>query len=739
MNTMISVTDEREFLLSNARISYAFRASPQGILEHLYFGNHVSGAAGLAASIRKTYRTTTAEFEGVPYYHLADTPQEYPLFGTSDFRHPALHGVNADGNSIFTLRYDSHRISSDKPALPGLPSARGGDSETLVVTLKDAVYGLTVDLNYTIYRDYDVVCRSTTITNDGQHTIELLNVASSCLDLPADDYELLHLHGTWAREFNAERIAMPTARCVIESTRGTSSAAHNPFLAVMEKDATETSGRVYGTALMYSGSFAISIEKGEFEEVRVLTGINPFNFRWQLEPGASFNSPEVLQVYTDRGLSSMSRTWHRFIQDRISEPRFAHSARPSYFNTWEAAYFNVNETSILRLADRAKELGLEMLVVDDGWFEGRDSETTSLGDWQPDPGKFPSGIAALAKQVKQRGLKFGIWVEPEMVNEKSKLYQQHPDWILHVPHRKPSLGRYQYVLDYSRADVVEHMFNQLDELLSCGSIDYIKWDMNRLMTEAGSALLPAERQLETPHRYILGLYNLVQRITAKYPDVLFENCASGGNRYDLGMLRYMSQGWPSDMVDPVGRLSILNGASYLFPPSVLAAYVGPSPNHQNGRHSSLQARFDAAFFCAARGISLSEADLDRDADEIREGFAVLRESADDVVNGAFHRVFHRANETCWQLTSADGNSVYVGYYHVLSAPNLPFKKALLRDLDPNAEYRLTKNPASTYTGAALMHSGLALPWVDVLQYNPELEYMDKGDFSTCILVLEKVT
>jgi len=733
---MITITKDNVFTLTNRFFSYVFRVSPEGILEHMHYGGPLQKPTDVAMHHVRTQREMASTFQGGQYFSLSDTPQEYPSFGTSDYRFPALHGRNSDGNTVFSLHYTGYRTVKEKPRLKKLPSARGGDSETLIVTLEDPLHKLTVELYYTIYADYGVLVRSAKMINTGEKELQLQHAFSSAIDLPAQDYEVLHLHGTWAREFNEERIDVPKGRFVIDSARGTSSAAHNPFIALMQKGTTEDMGRIYATTLMYSGNFALSVETGEFEDVRLLAGINPFNFHWRLKSGKSFCTPEALHLYAPDGLRNMSHMWHDFVRDKISPERFKNVPRPTYLNTWEAAYFDVDETKVLELADKAKDIGVDMLVLDDGWFEGRRDDTTSLGDWVADKERFPSGIPALAAKVKAKGLKFGIWFEPEMVNPRSTLFEQHPDWILHVPGRTSSLGRNQLTLDLSREEVVDYIFDQIDAILSCGDIDYVKWDMNRNMTEVGSAGIAKNRQREVSHRYILGLYKLLRRLMKTYPDILFENCASGGNRFDLGMLSYMAQGWISDMCDPFGRLDIINGASYLYPLDTMAAYIGPSPNHQNGRVSSVQTRFLAGVFCAARGISLSEAEIEADKSELQHFMALAKSTRFDMVGGRFDRLIKNDNETCWQYTDADGRTVYLAYFHKLAAPNLPFRRAHMVGLEPGHDYLLVEDGAR-YQGDALMRNGMPLPYVSTGHVSDKVRYMEKGDFSSYLFVFKK--
>jgi alpha-galactosidase len=728
------------FSLSNGRISYLFRVSQEGFLEHLHFGAKVAPAKNYPSQPKRLHRGCVLDFQDSKYYNLSDVPQEYPLFGTGDNRNPALHIINSSGNSTQVFRYARYEIVSEKPSLDGLPSARGGNSQSLIIYLVDEVTDLALELNYTVYDEHDVVARSSRIINNGGERVTITQAMSSCLDLPAADYDLLHLKGTWARELNQDRMAVPQGRFVIESSTGTSGNVHNPFIAVMDQSANEQQGRVFANAFVYSGNFSINVEQGEFDSVRITTGINPFNFQWHLDAGESFTTPESLQVFSDAGLNGMSQTWHQFIKEKISPEQFQGQPRPTYLNSWEAAYFDIDEQKVLELADRTKALGLQMLVVDDGWFEGRNNDTTSLGDWYSDKVKFPNGIETVAGKVKAKGLKFGLWYEPEMVNPESKLFRDHPDWIIGVPNRVSSKGRNQLILDLSRAEVQNYLFERIDSVLSSGNIDYVKWDMNRSMTEIGSAGLPVDRQLETPHRYMLGLYRLVDKIVTKHPTVLFENCASGGNRFDLGMLHFMSQGWVSDMSEPIGRLPIINGASHLFPPCVLASYICPVPSHLNGRQVSLKTRAEVGFFCAARGLSLKTEDVDKDFEALKYYAKLYQDTADDVVNGKFYRIQYQDNEVVWQLNSADGNTIYLGYFHILSATNLPFRKARLLALDPAAQYSLLDSrPAEvsvSFGGDALMNMGLDMPYVCAMQPD-QADYLEMGDFASRLFILNK--
>ena len=750
---MITVSGDRVFALQNDRISHVFRADEAGVLEHVHHGAPVRDPGGLPRAAR-TRRDCAVQFEGMDGPNLNALPREYPTPGRSDYRRGALAGHSSAGGTVFGLRHVGHRMSDGKPGIAPLPSARGGGARgdgarTLSVDMEDAVSGLSATLHYTIWPDHPVIARSATFRNAGPDTLTLTRALSSALDLPPGEYDAVHLHGSWAREMNVERVPVPHGVFEIGSTRGTSSAAHAPFLAVVERDATETAGRVWASTLVYSGSHLFSVETGEFGDVRAMCGLAADGFAWRLEPGGTFQTPEALLLFSGDGLRGMSAAWHDFVRAHILPARFRDTPRPTYLNTWEAAYFDVDEARVLELADRAVELGVEMLVLDDGWFGRRRDDTSSLGDWTPDPERFPRGVPALARDVAARGLRFGMWIEPEMASPDSDLLRAHPDWTLHQPGRTPSLGRHQLTLDMGRAEVRDHLYGRIADVLDSGDVSYVKWDMNRAMSEVGSAVLPPGRQRETAHRYMLGVYELLARLTDAFPDVLFESCASGGNRLDLGMLRFMPQSWTSDMVDPVGRADIVSGASLFLPPDCMAAYVGPSPNHQNGRVSSLRTRYLAGVMCAAHGISLNADDIAADLPALRRFVDFSKATAGQRLGARFTRLVTSPNSTVWQMTSADGRHVWVLDLHVLGGPNLPLRRARLHGLDAAADYELQDDAHGLGDGGAvigqrvwggdvLMAAGLPLPVVATNPDRSDVRYAPPGDFAAHLLVFEKV-
>ena len=695
--------DGELFALSNAHFTYAFRIGPEGRPEHLHFGPPVCDPAQLPVP-RRVQRACAVHAGGMGGPVLEDSALEWPTAGQGDFRTPAIRA-----DRLLDFRYGSHTVTGGRPDLAPLPSARGEGARTLSVTLRDDASGAEVDLHYTVWADFGVLARSATVRNTGDTPLTLREVASLSLGIaPAlGSWDALHLHGTWAHEMNAERVPLPHARLEVASTRGTSSAAHAPFLALLERGATETAGRVVATTLVWSGNHVHSAEVGEYGHVRLRSGIGPLDIA--LEPDGTFQTPEALLVTTDGGLGAMSHLWHSFVRERVLPERSRGVPRPTYLNTWEAGYFDVDESRVLDFAERAVELGVEMLVLDDGWFRGRTDDRRALGDWSADPDRFPSGIPALADKVRAKGLKFGLWFEPEMVSRDSDLFRAHPEWVLAdwVPGEGGVLseGRHQLVLDMGREDVRDHVRESVGALLP--HLDYVKWDMNRAHTD----VMPLRS-----FRHTLGLYGVLRDLADAYPHVLWENCASGGNRFDLGMLSFMDQSWTSDMCDPVGRAAVVAGASLFLPLDCMAAYVGPSPNHQNGRGSPLHSRWAAGAMCGAQGLSLPASAITDDLEELRGYVERMRATARERLGATFHRLA-TDDPTVWQTVAADGGHVTVFALRTLARPNAPLRRVRLRGLDPDALY---ESDAGTASGRTLMARGLDLPHVEMGDFRAQL-------------------
>lgn len=713
-NMGIFYTEEKRlFHLQTVEASYVFQVMPTGHLTHLYYGKKLRHGDLSWLQVRQERSSFSPNPVPEDRTISFDTlPQEYPVYGTSDFRNPALQLKQANGSTVTEFLYTGHSIVRGKPQLEGLPQTyieQEDEADTLIIQLEDAVAGIKLELSYTAYNHYNAITRSARITNTGAATSEILRALSASVDFPHADYEWLQLSGAWVREREMIRKPLTVGTQSVESRRGSSSHQQNPFAALLTPGATEVSGEVFGFSLVYSGSFVAAAEVDQFKTTRLSLGINPFEFGWQLTPGESFQTPEVVMVYSDQGLGGMSRSYHALYRERLARGKFRDQQRPILVNNWEATYFNFNADKIESIAAAGKELGIELFVLDDGWFGHRDSDNSSLGDWVVDKKKLPDGLDNLVKRVTDTGMQFGLWFEPEMISPDSELYKAHPDWCLHVPDRRRTEGRQQLVLDMSRKDVQDEIVRMITDILSSAPITYVKWDMNRNMTEIGSAQLPAERQKETAHRYMLGLYDVMERITSQFPDILFESCSGGGGRFDPGMLYYMPQTWTSDNTDAVSRLRIQYGTSLVYPVSAMASHISAVPNHQVERTTSLETRGNVAM----SGNFGYELDLTKFTDEEKSVVAaqveLYKEIRELVQFGVFYRLLSpfEGNETAWMFVSPDGVDVAVFYFRVLAEPNAPLARLKLTGLDPDRDYALV-NGDGVYSGDALMYAGISV-------------------------------
>ncbi|MDF2836504.1 MAG: alpha-galactosidase [Paenibacillus sp.] len=704
----------RIFHLQSGDASYVLGVTKQGYLAHYYWGRKVRGTAlNRLLELKERCSFIPSTDLGQKELSLDTLPQEYPSFGSSDFRTPAFQVQLADGTTVTELVYDSHRVIPGKPGLPGLPGVYAEDAseaETLEIVLKDAHSGLRVTLSYTVFEHHNAIARSANIGNDSGLPIQLLRAYSASFDLPHDRFEMLQLSGTWVRERYVHKRKLVPGMQSVESRRGSSSHMQNPFIALLGEGSTETQGDVYGVSLVYSGSFAAGVEVDQFHTSRVFAGLNSFDFSWLLEPGESFQTPEAILVFSDAGLGGMSRGYHDLYRSRLCRGAFRDQARPILINNWEATYFKFNADKIEDIARAGKELGIELFVLDDGWFGKRDSDNSSLGDWFVDRNKLPNGLTDLVSRVNSLGMEFGLWFEPEMVSPDSELYRRNPDWCLHVDGRRRTQARQQHILDMSRQDVQDYIVESLSAILSSAPITYVKWDMNRNMTEIGSALLPANRQRETAHRYMLGLYSVLERITTSFPHILFESCSGGGGRFDPGMLYYMPQTWTSDNSDAVSRLKIQYGTSIVYPISTMGSHVSAVPNHQVGRITSLETRGNVAL----SGNFGYELDLTQFSEEekvqVKEQVAIYKNIRHLVQFGDFYRLLSpfEGNETAWMYVSKDKSEAAVVFVSVLQEPNPPLDRFRLQGLDPAADYVL-QGSGIAYGGDELMYAGLATP------------------------------
>ncbi|AOZ92217.1 alpha-galactosidase [Paenibacillus crassostreae] len=703
--------DKQIFHLQTVSTSYVFQVLPSGYLAHLYYGKKLR--AGDLSWLLVSQERASFSPNPVPEdrsISLDTLPQELPVYGTSDFRHPVLQCRLSDGSTVTEFTYQSHRVEQGKPSLAGLPATyveEEREAQTLIVELQDKVSGLRVELQYSAFEQYDAITRSMVILNDSNESVQLLRVLSASIDFPHADYEWLQLSGAWSRERDIVRRPLASGTQSVESRRGSSSHQQNPFAALLSPGSDEDQGEVFGFSLVYSGSFVAQAEVDQFRTTRFSIGINPFEFQWALEAGQAFQTPEVVMVYSSEGLGGMSSKYHNLYRERLARGKYRDAERPVLVNNWEATYFQFNADKIEDIAKAGQELGIELFVLDDGWFGHRDSDNSSLGDWVVDKKKLPNGLEDLVSRVTNQGMRFGLWFEPEMVSPDSELYHNHPDWCLHVPDRRRTEGRQQLVLDFSRQDVQDEIVRMLSEILKSSPITYVKWDMNRNMTEIGSALLPPERQQETAHRYMLGLYDVLERITSSFPDILFESCSGGGGRFDPGMLYYMPQTWTSDNTDAVARLRIQYGTSLVYPISSMGSHISAVPNHQVGRTTPLEMRGHVAM----SGNFGYELDLTKFSDEekdiVKQQISLYKEIRSLIQFGNFHRLLSpfEGNETAWMFVSPDGSEVAVFYFRVLSESNAPLNRLKLKGLDLHADYRLVRG-SEVFGGDALMYAGI---------------------------------
>jgi len=702
------------FHLQTTATSYAFELVEGQYPSHVYWGRRIRGNQ-LHTLVERSMRPSFSP-NPVPERHdlSFDTmPHEYPGYGNSDFRTPAFEAQYDNGTAVTDLRYESHEIVQGKPALPGLPAVYAesdDEAQTLRVKLRDSLSGLTVTLSYTVMERLNAITRSVSITNEGGGAVLLRRVLSMSIDMQDDRYDLLQLSGAWARERDVYRSPLRPGMQSIESRRGASSHMQNPFVALLEHGATEDSGDVYGASLVYSGNFLAGVEVDQFRTSRLFMGINPFDFGWRLEAGETFQAPEAALVYSPDGLGGMSRIYHELYRTRLCRGAYRDAVRPVLVNNWEATYFDFDADKLEAIAAVGSEAGMELFVLDDGWFGKRDSDTSSLGDWFVNDRKLPGGLQDAARRINKLGMQFGLWFEPEMVSPDSELYRIHPDWCLHVPGRRRTEARQQLVLDLSRSDVQQYLVDTISGVLSSAPIAYVKWDMNRNMTEIGSALLPPERQRETAHRYMLGLYSVLERITSSFPNVLFESCSGGGGRFDPGMLYYMPQTWTSDNTDAISRLRIQYGTSIVYPTGAMGAHISEVPNHQVGRLTSLRTRGHVAM----SGNFGYELDLTKFTDEdkavVCDQIAEYKALRPLVQFGDFYRLRSpfEGNETSWMFVSKDRAESMVVYVQVLNEPNEPLRRLKLKGLDPSRNYRLAGTDR-VYGGDELMYAGIAAP------------------------------
>ena len=733
--------DKKLFHLQNEQVSYIFRVMEDtGVLEQLYFGDRIPQQEDFSFLIEREIRPSNNLIEANHLTSLEHIKQEFPSFGTTDFRYPALEIEYESGDRISQFQYHSYKISKGKVVKKPLPGTFGNKDqvEQLELKLKDRYSDVYLILVYSLYHDEAVLTKQVRLENLGQENIFIHRLLSLNLDLPNEDYDWLHLNGAWAREAHISREGVHIGVQQVSSTRGASSHMHNPFVALCQKTTTQSQGRVYGFNLIYSGNFLAQIERDNYDILRIQLGINPFQFRWTLRAGEEFVAPEAVMVFSNQGFNQMSQTFHRFYKKHLIRSSWKNKKRPVLINNWEATYFDFTEDKLLEIVKEAKGLGIDLFVLDDGWFGKRDSDTGSLGNWVENRSKLPSGLKDFSEKLHQEGLLFGLWFEPEMVSKDTPIYQQHPEWVIGNPVKNISHGRNQYVLDFGNPAVVENIFQQMIEILSNVQIDYLKLDMNRYISEAFSQSMPSEQQGEVLHRYILGVYSLYERLVKHYPEILIESCAGGGARFDAGMLYYSPQIWASDDTDAVERLSIQSGLSMVYPISSMGSHVSAVPNHQVARITSLEMRKAVAFF-GTFGYELDPTQLTQaDKDEIKKQIKDYKNYQELIHQGNFYRLETLdANRVAWMVVSEDKTEALVAHYQILAEPNPNYKRLKLKGLASDYCYKIIeKNMDQVRTGADLEKVGLIL---NQNYIGRQQEYWSRempGDFHSRIFYLK---
>ena len=750
------------FHLYNNEVSYIMRIMENGQLENLYYGKKIHDKEDFAYFHDEAMRSQMSVCIPEPgLLSMQYTRQEYPSYGTGDYRSPAVTIAQENGSRIIDFKYAGHEIYSGKKEILPLPATYvegKEEAETLEVTLHDNVMDTDLILSYTIYEAYPVITRNTKFVHKGKEKIVLERAMSASVEFLDMDYEMVQLSGGWSRERYVKNRKLEMGIQSIQSLNGTCCGAeHNPFLALKRPHTTESQGEVYGFSLVYSGNYLGQVEVSTFDMTRVMMGINPEDFSWELKSGESFQTPEVVMVYSDKGLNKMSQTYHRLYRKRLMHGEWRDKARPILLNNWEATYFDFNEEKILTIAKKAKEAGVELFVLDDGWFGARNDDYRGLGDWYVNLEKLPDGISGLSKKVEELGLKFGLWVELEMVNKDSDLYRAHPDWIISAPNRFESHARHQNVLDFSRKEVVDYIYEMIAKVIRESSISYIKWDMNRYMSEPYSKGSAPCEQGKVMHKYILGVYDLYTRLTTEFPHILFESCASGGARFDPAMLYFAPQTWCSDDTDASERTKIQYGTSYVYPIVSMGSHVSAVPNHQMHRITPIETRANVAYF----GTFGYELDLnllsDAEIETVKKQIAFMKEHRELIqMDGDFYRLLSpfEGNETAWMVVSSDKTQAVAAFYQRLNKVNASWLRLKLDGLDANTKYEVSCDmaPVASYDAKIAEAYGHKTEEDSVKTYHAygdelmsagipiDREELNKkgGDFASLLYTLKKV-
>lgn len=724
--------EKKTFKLDTPHTSYIMGIQDQfGYLLHYYYGKKLKSddVSYLARTWEPPFTPERNERDKLSFLDCA--PFEYPTGGIGDFREHCLEIQTSGGFNAVELGYRRHTIENGKKPLLGLPATFGGvgDCDSLTIVLADDYVGLEVELQYTAFSNLDVITRSVKLTNLGtkENAIFLTKVLSGCLDMDNRDYSMLSLHGAWARERRIQYRKLGIGRQGVFSERGESSHQDHPFIALTSPNVTQTEGEVFGFHFVYSGNFEAQCGVDQFGQVRTVMGINPYHFCWKLGKGQSFQTPEMVMTYSSEGLGKMTRTYHDLYRTHLIRSPYRSKKRPILINNWEATYFDFDTEKLLKIAKEAGKLGIEMLVMDDGWFANRFDDNRALGDWFVNEQKLPGGLKLLAEEVNKLGLKFGIWMEPEMISPDSALYRAHPDWAIGIPGRTAGRCRNQYVLDLTRKEILEYVWQRIQAILSSANIEYLKWDMNRPLSDLGSLALPEDRQGELYHRYVLAVYELQERLVTQFPNLLLENCSGGGARFDPGMLYYSPQIWCSDDTDAIERLRIQEGTALIYPLSAIGAHVSDCPNHTVGRITPFELRGHVAL-AGTFGYELDITKISQEErDMIPKQVALYHRYHNLISEGDYYRLasFSENGEfDCWEVASKDGSEVLITFVQVLNRPNYHSRRVQLQGLDSMARYRVEETD-TVYGGDILMYAGMPIEnlW---------------GDFQSRLISLRKI-
>lgn len=715
---MIVLDQENKiFTLHTLNTTYQMKADQYNVLLHIYYGTKIDSCdlSGLIQCGGRSFSPNPNEAGSNRDYSLDIMPQEYSTCGVGDFRVPSIEFELPEGSHTADLRYEGYRLEKGKYALEGLPAFFGieDEAETLVVYLKDSAAQVLVELYYSVFETFDLITRAVRVVNQGSDPVRLCRCASLCLDFLRSDLDMITFNGHHLMERCLDRGPLRSGIQSVGSVRGTSSHQHNPFVMLCDRDAEEDTGICYGVMLLYSGNFEAAVECSQYENSRLVMGIHPYHFCWTLEAGGVFTAPEAAMVCSPNGFGQMSRQYHRAICEHLLRDPYHGKYKPVLVNNWEATYFDFTADRLVDIAREAAALGIELFVMDDGWFGTRNDDNSGLGDWKVNLEKLPGGLEALVPRIRELGMKFGIWIEPEMVNEDSDLYRAHPDWVLQVPGRAPSRGRGQLVLDFSRKDVRDYIYDQIRAVLMSADISYIKWDMNRSLTDVWSASLPAGRQGEVYHRYVLGVYDLLERLHCDYPYILIEGCCGGGGRFDGGMLYYTPQIWCSDDTDAIDRLHIQYGTSFCYPVCTMGAHVSAVPNEQNGRITPLKTRG----ITAMSGAFGYEMDLGKctaeEKTEIRCQVEQYKTYYDLLHHGDYYRLtspLKDSSYTAWEQVSPDQREALVNVILGTTHAAPPFRCLRLKGLNPAFQYQIN-GTGSPQSGEVLMKAGYPVPQI----------------------------